>query len=57
MGRISNLRLRLWDLALKSSFIIERERYGKQTSVTTLNVVKKQKVDQDDELLAAEAHA
>jgi biopolymer transport protein ExbB len=42
-------------LALKSSFIIERS--GKQASITALNVVKKQKVDQDDGLLAAEAHA
>ncbi len=42
-------------LALKSSFIIERQ--GKQANITPLSVVKKQKFNSDEELLAAEAHA
>lgn len=42
-------------LALKSSFIIERS--GKQANITPLSVVKKQKFNSDEELLAAEAHA
>ncbi|MEI7839916.1 MAG: MotA/TolQ/ExbB proton channel family protein [Methylococcaceae bacterium] len=42
-------------LALKSSFLIERQ--GKQASITALNIVKKQKFNSDEELLAAEAHA